>query len=149
MVARQRHNNNSNWDGARLRRPDDDGRGDGVTALHRVCSLSACTPAKRAVFYALGIPLGELDLSCIDWDVVEAILFVRRRGGCHGDIARPPSRRAAAARSGKKTAFLGERASSSRICMLFHRARQFPNTPIRDSMVPIPILSRRRVIVRP
>ena len=44
MVARQRHNNNSNWDGARLRRPDDDGRGDGVMALRRVCSL---VPARQ------------------------------------------------------------------------------------------------------
>ena len=74
---------------------------------------------------------------------------MRRRSGDGGGSARAPLRRATAARSGKKPAFLGGRASSSRIRMLFHRARQFLGAPMRVPILPKPILSRRRVIVRP
>jgi hypothetical protein len=32
----------------------------------------------RAIHYALGLPLGELDRKCVDWDVVESIIFMPR-----------------------------------------------------------------------
>ncbi|KAH9973191.1 hypothetical protein BGW80DRAFT_1497959 [Lactifluus volemus] len=40
---------------------------------------SASTLTTRALYYALGIPLGDLDPSCVDWDVVESIRFMHHR----------------------------------------------------------------------
>ncbi|KAH9987695.1 hypothetical protein BJV77DRAFT_772103 [Russula vinacea] len=70
-----------------------------------------CTPTTRAIFYALGLPLGRLDESCVDWDVVDAIMFIP---------SRPLPRRS---NSKKPAAVRGS--SSSRIRVLFRRARHF------------------------
>lgn len=77
-----------------------------------------CTPTTRAIFYALGLPLGRLDESCVDWDVVDAIMFI--------PSSRPPPRRG---NSKKLAAVRGS--SSSRIHVLFRRARHFFSTPAR------------------
>lgn len=42
-----------------------------------------CTTTTRSIYYALGLPLGNLDESCIDWDVVDAILFMPSRRPRH------------------------------------------------------------------
>ena len=70
-----------------------------------------CTPTTRAIFYALGLPLGRLDESCVDWDVVDAIMFIP---------SRPLPRRS---NSKKPPAVRGS--SSSRIRVLFRLARHF------------------------
>lgn len=76
-----------------------------------------CTPTTRAIFYALGLPLGRLDESCVDWDVVDAIMFIPSFPPCR----KGSSKMAAAARG----------SSSSRIHVLFRRARHFFSTPAR------------------
>jgi hypothetical protein len=38
----------------------------------------ACTPKTRAVYYALGLPLGPLERACIEQDTVTAISFMRQ-----------------------------------------------------------------------
>ena len=38
-----------------------------------------CTQTSRSIHYALGLPLGELDESCIDWDIIDAIMFIPSR----------------------------------------------------------------------
>ncbi|KAH9980768.1 hypothetical protein BJV74DRAFT_83550 [Russula compacta] len=91
----------------------------------------ACsTPTTRAIHYALGIPLGEFDPSCVDRDVVEDIMFIPR---------------VAASRRGKKPVIR----APSRIRMLFRRARYLLTASARVPMVPMPTLVGRRAIVRP
>jgi hypothetical protein len=77
-----------------------------------------CTPTTRSIYYALGLPLGKLDESCIDWDVVDAIMFIP---------GRPPRRLC-----GRQLPAAIFRESSSpttsprsRIRVLFRRARRF------------------------
>jgi hypothetical protein len=78
-----------------------------------------CTPTTRAIFYALGLPLGQLDESCVDLDVVDAIMFIpsclprRRRRRCGNKMA------------------AAVRGSSSRIQVLLRRARHFFSAPAR------------------
>ena len=91
-----------------------------------------CTPTTRAIFYALGLPLGKLDESCVDWDVVDTIMFIP---SC------PSPRRG----SSKKATAAVRRSSSSRIHLLFRRARHFFGTPARALVTRAPTLA----IVRP
>jgi hypothetical protein len=39
---------------------------------------AACTPKTRAVYYALGLPLGSLERACVDQDAITAISFLRQ-----------------------------------------------------------------------
>jgi hypothetical protein len=76
-----------------------------------------CTPTTRSIYYALGLPFGDLDESCIDWDVVDAIMFMpsrppRRYLGCQLPAA----------------AFVGSSSSRSRMRVLFRRFRRFFST---------------------
>ena len=73
----------------------------------------------RAVYYALGMPLGELDQSCVDWDVIKSIVFMPR-----------------AYRMGIKVSKKAAGRESSRIRGLFRRARRVFSVPSRDSMTP-------------
>ncbi|KAI0281209.1 hypothetical protein BGY98DRAFT_959276 [Russula aff. rugulosa BPL654] len=72
-----------------------------------------CTATTRSIYYALGLPLGDLDESCIDWDVVDTIMFMP---------SRPPRRYLGCQ---LPAAAFGE---SSRIRVLFRRARRFFST---------------------
>ena len=78
-----------------------------------------CTPTTRSIYYALGLPLGKLDESCIDWDVVDTILFIRNR------LPRRHRNRELPAGSFRKEV---PSSSPSRIRVLFRRARRFFNT---------------------
>ncbi len=78
-----------------------------------------CTPTTRSIYYALGLPLGKLDESCIDWDVVDTILFIRSR------LPRRHRNRELPAGSFRKEV---PSSSPSRIRVLFRRARRFFNT---------------------
>ena len=95
----------------------------GLKRLLRVPQVlpADCTPTTRSIYYALGLPLGELDESCIDWDVVDAIMFMPSR----------PPRRLCGGRL-PATASSGSSTSSSssrlRIRVLFRRARHFFST---------------------
>ena len=91
-----------------------------------------CTPTTRAIFYALGLPLGKLDESCVDWDVVDTIMFI-------------PSCLSPRRGSSKKATATVCRSSSSRIHLLFRRARHFFGTPARALMTRAPTLA----VVRP
>jgi hypothetical protein len=53
-------------------------RGKGCSVHHR-SSLRTVRRRTRSIYYALGIPLGDLDESCIDWDVIDAIMFMPSR----------------------------------------------------------------------
>lgn len=92
-----------------------------------------CTPTTRAIFYALGLPLGKLDESCVDWDVIDATMFIP---GC------PTPRRGGS----KKATAAARRWSSSRIHLLFRRARHFFGTPARALMTRTPTLVHRGII---
>ena len=92
---------------------------------------ATCTPTTRSIFYALHMPLGELDESCIDLDVVESIRF----------ISRPAAQR----KVNKKRVV---RASSSRIRSIFRRMGHILTAPTRVPMVPTRNVAYRRAIVR-
>ncbi|KAH9953362.1 hypothetical protein BC827DRAFT_1159275 [Russula dissimulans] len=95
---------------------------------------ATCTSTTRAIFYALGIPLGELDRSCVDLDVVESIVL----------ISLP-----AAQRRVNKKPVVFVRAPSSRMRVLFRRMRHILTAPARVPMIPMPGLAYRRAIARP
>ncbi|KAH9953359.1 hypothetical protein BC827DRAFT_1273530 [Russula dissimulans] len=95
---------------------------------------ATCTSTTRAIFYALGIPLGELDRSCADLDVVESIVL----------ISLP-----AAQRRVNKKPVVFVRAPSSRMRVLFRRMRHILTAPARVPMIPMPGLAYRRAIARP
>ena len=71
-----------------------------------------CTPTTCAIFYALRLPLGKLDESCVDWDVVDTIMFIP---SC-------PSLRHGSSKNATATV---RRPSSSCIHLLFHRVHHF------------------------
>jgi len=118
------------------RNGNDDNSNHGAAAGATLCAPqvlpAACTPTTRAIFYALDIPLGELDQSCVDMDVAESIVLI--------------SRSAAQRRVNKKSVV---RASSSRMRVLFRRMRHILTAPARVPMVPTRTLGYRRAIVRP
>ncbi|KAI0297552.1 hypothetical protein B0F90DRAFT_1738050 [Multifurca ochricompacta] len=100
------------------------------------------TPTTRAIYYALELPLGNLDQSCIDWDVVEVILFMRRGATAPAANASPRSCK------GHHPVVQSVRVSS-RIRMLLRRARHIMSAPTRVPMIPTPNMApRRRAIVR-
>ena len=78
-----------------------------------------CTPTIRSIYYALGLPLGNLDESCIDWEVVDVIMFLPSRPSRWNRTREPPA-----------AAFLESSSSSSRsrIRVMFRRARRFLST---------------------
>lgn len=87
-----------------------------------------CTSTTRSIYYALGLPLGELDESCIDWDVVDAIMFMpsrlpRRHRGCqlhYAAVRKSPSSPSSSSSSLSL--------SRSRIHALLRRARRIFST---------------------
>ena len=108
---------------------------------------AASTPETRAVYYALGLPLGRLERACVDWDAVTAISFMRQ----------PPSR-VRNSRSGnssgigiksKPVIFTRAPAPLRILRMFVRRARHVLNAPTRVPMIPIHTIPRRRVIIRP
>ncbi|KAH9058297.1 hypothetical protein EDB87DRAFT_1823162 [Lactarius vividus] len=105
---------------------------------------AASTPTTRAVYYALGLPLGRLERACVDWDVVAAISFMRQppriRSSCSSGID---------AKS-KPVVVVAPTPAPSRILRVFvRRARRVLSAPAKVPMVPISIIPHRRVIVRP
>lgn len=78
-----------------------------------------CTPTTRAVYYALGMPLGELDRACVDWDVIKSIVFIPPAYRIGSNISKKPAVR-----------------DSSRIRGLFRRARRVFSAPSREPMTP-------------
>ena len=84
-----------------------------------------CTPIIRSIYYALGLPLGSLDESCIDWEIVDVIMFVpsrRSRWNC----SRQPQPPAAAFLVSSSSSSLSR--SRSRMRLIFRRARRFFST---------------------
>jgi len=78
-----------------------------------------CTSTMRAVYYALGMPFGELDRSCVDWDVIKSIVFIPRAYRIGINNSKKPAVR-----------------ESSRIRGLFRRARRVFSAPSREPMTP-------------
>lgn len=100
----------------------------------------------RAVYYALGLPLGRLERECVDSDAVAAISFMRQ----------PPRSRSTVKSSGvgtksKSVAVVTRAPTPSRILRVFaRRARLVLSAPARVPMIPIhTVIPRRRVVIRP
>jgi len=105
-------------------------RGSLLCAPHISAALS--TPQTRAVYYALGLPLGHLERACIEWDDVTAISFMRRDTGIMS-----------------KSVAVARASAPARILRVFvRRARHILSAPTRVPMIPVHTIPRRRVIVR-
>jgi hypothetical protein len=81
---------------------------------------SMCDVETRSIYYALGIPLGKLDRSCIDQEIVDSIVI--------------PRRTALVCRGNKKTAVRG----SSRMRTLVRRAGHVLSAPLRAPVFATP-----------
>ncbi|KAH9041401.1 hypothetical protein EDB85DRAFT_1923065 [Lactarius pseudohatsudake] len=104
---------------------------------------AASTPTTRAVYYALGLPLGRLECACVDWDVIDAISFMRQTPRC-------TSSSCGISVKSKPVDVVTRAPAPSRILRVFvRRARRVLSAPAKVPMVPIPVIPRRRVIVRP
>ncbi|KAH9070778.1 hypothetical protein EDB83DRAFT_2550918 [Lactarius deliciosus] len=107
---------------------------------------AASTPTTRAVYYALGLPLGRLERACVDWDVVAAISFMSqppriRSSRCTSSVISEKS---------QPVVVVTRAPAPSRILHVFvRRARRVLSAPAKVPMVPIPVIPRRRAIVRP
>ncbi|KAH9024408.1 hypothetical protein EDB84DRAFT_1506745 [Lactarius hengduanensis] len=107
---------------------------------------AASTPTTRAVYYALGLPLGRLERACVDWDVVATISFMRQTLRS----SRCTSSSCGVSVKSKPADVVTRAPAPSRILRVFvRRARRVLSAPAKVPMVPIPVISRRRVIVRP
>jgi hypothetical protein len=95
----------------------------GLKRLLRVPQVlpADCTPTTRSIYYALELPLGQLDESCIDWDVVDAVMFMPSRPPRRYLGRKPP---AAAFRESSSSSS----SSRSRVRVLLRRARRFFST---------------------
>ena len=107
---------------------------------------AASTPETRAVYYALGLPLGRLERACVDWDAVTAISFMRQplrirnsRSGNSSSMGTKP----------KPVVFTRSLAPLRVLRVFVRRARHVLSAPTRVPMIPIHVIPRRRVIVRP
>ncbi|KAI9444573.1 hypothetical protein H4582DRAFT_1909837 [Lactarius indigo] len=99
---------------------------------------AASTPTTRAVYYALGLPLGRLERACVDRDVVAAISFMRQ----------PPRVRNSSSASSSGS---GVGVKSKPVVVVTRAPAPIAHTtaPAKVPMIPIPVIPRRRVIVRP
>ena len=84
-----------------------------------------CTSTIRSIYYALGLPLGKLDETCIDWEVVDVIMFLPSRPSRWSRSRQPPPLAAAYLASSPS---LLSSSSRSRIRVMFRRARRFFST---------------------
>ena len=107
---------------------------------------AASTPQTRAVYYALGLPLGRLERACVDLDDVNAISFMRLptrvRGGRSGDGSDTGIK-------SKVVAVVRQPAPVRILRMFARRARHVLSAPTRVPMMPVHSIPRRRVVVRP
>ncbi|KAI9453564.1 hypothetical protein BJY52DRAFT_1214103 [Lactarius psammicola] len=109
----------------------------------------ASTPTTRAVYYALGLPLGRLDHACVDWDVVAAISFMRQPHRIKSSRSTCSNSSGVGIKS-KPAVVVTRVPALSRILRVFvRRARRVLTAPTPVPMIPIPVLPRRRVVVRP
>jgi hypothetical protein len=81
---------------------------------------STCDVETRSIYYALGIPLGELDRLCVDQDIVKSIVI--------------PRRTALVCRNNKQTVVRG----SSRMRTFVRRARHVLSAPLRAPVFAAP-----------
>jgi hypothetical protein len=81
---------------------------------------ATCSVETRSIYYALGIPLGEIDLSCVDREIVKSVIIPRRTAAVYRGVKKPATRR------------------SSRIRTMFRRAGHVLSAPLRAPVMAMP-----------
>ena len=104
---------------------------------------AACTPKMRAVYYALGLPFGRLERSCVDLDAVTAISFMRQ-----SSRSRRCSQSSDTSIKSKPVVVTRVPAPARILRVFVRRACHVLSAPTRVPMIPIRTVPRRRVIVR-
>jgi hypothetical protein len=100
----------------------------------------------RAVYYALELPLGRLEPTCVDWDDVTAISFMRQPTRVRGSRSSDRSDTGTKSRPVDATR---APATSRMLRVLVRRVRHVLSAPTRVPMIPVHSVPRRRVVVRP
>ena len=97
----------------------------------------------RAVYYALGLPFGRLERSCVDLDAVTAISFMRQ-----SSRSRRCSQSSDTSIKSKPVVVTRVPAPARILRVFVRRACHVLSAPTRVPMIPIRTVPRRRVIVR-
>jgi hypothetical protein len=90
---------------------------------------AASTPTTRAVYYALGLPLGLLEPACFDSDVVAAVSFMRQPPRIRS--SRSTSNSSGIGIKSKPVPVATRAPAPSRIRVLVRRARRVLSAPTR------------------
>jgi hypothetical protein len=81
---------------------------------------ATCTVETRSIYYALGIPLGEINRSCVDREIVKSIIISRRTAVAYRDVKKPATH------------------GSSRVRTLIRRAGHVLIAPLRSPVMAMP-----------